>query len=277
MVIKDLVVLVDGSPASGARLEWVLAVAARFGARVTALGLVAEPFLPAMVDLPVPAELVQRQLDEAEREMDAILAAASRRAEAHGVRLATSRLTSALELLPSLLAATARVADLVVVGQPDPQERELGGRALAEAAFLGTGRPALLLPYAGKPATELRRILVAWNGSREAARAVHDALPFLTAATQVTVLVIDPSDLDEDEPGAEVAAHLARHGVRVEVRTTPSGGLRVGDVLLSQAADDGADLLVMGGYGRSRLRETILGGATREILAAMTVPVLLSH
>jgi nucleotide-binding universal stress UspA family protein len=109
---------------------------------------------------------------------------------------------------------------------------------------------------------------------------VHDALPFLLAAEQTTVLIVDPQNLGGevgDQPGAELAAHLARHGVRVEVKTVPGGGLAAGDAILAQAADESADLLVMGGYGHSRLRELVLGGATRQLLAQMTLPVLLSH
>ena len=127
-----------------------------------------------------------------------------------------------------------------------------------------------MVPYIGTAPEPLRRILVAWNGSREAARAVHDALPFLLAAERTTVLIVDPQAQSSnvgEPPGADLAAHLARHGVRVEIKTVPGGGLAAGDAILAQAADEGADLLVMGGYGHSRLWEMVLGGATRHLLA----------
>ena len=280
MAIKDLLVLVDRSPASGRRLEWALAVAARFSARVTALALVAEPYLPALVGVHIPVELLREQAAEAERNADAVLAAASQAAQRLDISISIMRVTAAIDRLPSLLARAARHADLCVVGQPNEDDVEFDTARLAEAAFMDSGRPALLVPYIGAASTTFQRVLVAWNGSREAARAVHDALPFLVLSEQTTVLMVDPTGqggLPGGEPGTDIATHLARHGVRVEVKTTPSAGMTVGDVILSQAADEDADLLVMGGYGHSRMRELVLGGATRQLLAQMTLPVLLSH
>jgi nucleotide-binding universal stress UspA family protein len=280
MPIKDLLVTIDRSPASDQRLGLVLTMAAKFSARVTALTLVPEPYLPALVGVHFPVELLREQAAEAEREADGALAAAGEAAQRLDITLATRRITGPIDRLPILFAQAARHADLCVVGQPNEENLELPTTLLAESAFMDTGRPALVVPYIGAPATLARRVLVAWNGSREATRAVHDALPFLTAAERTTVLVVDPALQGSpvgDAPGADIAAHLARHGVRVELKTSPSAGMAVGDVILALVADEGTDLLVMGGYGHSRLRELVLGGATRQILAQMTVPVLLSH
>ena len=280
MSMKDLLVLVDRSPASAVRLEWALTLASRFSARVTALYLVAEPYVPAMIGVHIPVDLLQMQLAEAEREADAALEAVRAAAQRHGLMVATHRITAPLDRLPVAMAQAARCADLCVVGQPTPEDRDFDSMAVAEAAFMATGRPALVVPHTGATATSWQRVLVAWNGSRESARAVHDALPFIVGGIKTTLLVVDPHTLgavEADAPGAEIAAHLARHGVTVEVRTIPGGGLPIGDAILSHAAEEGADLLVMGGYGHSRLRETVLGGATRQILAQMTLPVLLSH
>jgi nucleotide-binding universal stress UspA family protein len=280
MSIKDLLVHVDRSPASARRLDWALGLAARFSARVSGLALVAEPFIPALVGVHIPAELLQRQVAEAEGEMEAVLETARQAGQRHGIAIAASRVTAPLDRLPAVLARAARHVDLCVLGQPDAQDADLDTTALAEAAFMASGRPAVIVPHTGTPSTAVRRVLIAWNGSREATRAVHDALPLLAAAAHSTLLVVDPAhqvELNDGTPGAEIAAHLARHGVKVEVKSTPGGGLPIGDVLLSQAAEEGADLLVMGGYGHSRLRETVLGGATRQLLAQMTLPVLLSH
>ena len=280
MPIKDLLVSVDRTAPSRQRLEFALAVAQRFSARVTALALVPEPYLPTPEGVHIPLELVRQQLEEAEREADTILAAAQEAAGKRAVPLATSRITAPVAQMATLFARMARQTDLCVVGQPSEETPVPEAGRLAEAAFMDSGRPALVVPYIGAAPEPLRRILVAWNGSREAARAVHDALPFLLAAERTTVLIVDPqaqgSEVGE-QPGADLAAHLARHGVRVEVKTIPSGGLAAGDAILAQAADESADLLVMGGYGHSRLREMVLGGATRHLLAQMTLPVLLSH
>ena len=122
--------------------------------------------------------------------------------------------------------------------------------------------------------------MLAWDAGREAARAVSDAMPFLERAEQVTVMAVNPSSGEGDhgeEPGADIALHLARHGVKAEVHQTESPDISVGDELLSRIADDGSDMLVMGAYGHTRLRELVLGGVTRSILEQMTVPVLMSH
>ena len=138
----------------------------------------------------------------------------------------------------------------------------------------------LVIPYAGRFEACGRRVLVAWNASRAATRAVNDAMPLLAGAETVTVLCVDP---DEDRrahgevPGMDIAVHLARHGVKARVETTMSGGIGVGNTLLSRASDIGADLLVMGAYGHARVRELLLGGATRTILESMTLPVLMAH
>jgi len=123
-------------------------------------------------------------------------------------------------------------------------------------------------------------VLVAWDASREAARAVADAMPLLAAADAVIVLAVDPQpgpDGHGEIPGADIALHLARHGVKAQIERTVSAGVPIGELLLSRAADLGADMLVMGAYGHSRVRELLLGGATRSILASMTIPVLMSH
>jgi len=149
---------------------------------------------------------------------------------------------------------------------------------LPEELALGVGRPVLVVPRYGTFETVGQRVLIAWNGSREATRAVNDAIPILKMATKVTVLSVDPEgEPDRRLPGADLALHLARHGIAAEAESTQALDIGVGDVLLSRAADLGADLIVMGAYGHSRLREMMLGGATRHLLQHMTVPVLMSH
>ena len=174
-----------------------------------------------------------------------------------------------------------RYADLIVLSQADPNHPPPApGRHLVEDVLLTSGRPTLVIPYSGSFETIGTRVLVAWNNSREAARAVHDALPLLAKAASVTIMAVSPG---RREPAADEAStadlidHLARHGISAKAERTAAAGMSVSDVLLSYAADLSADLLVAGGYGHSPLRERILGGITHTLLQHLTVPVLMSH
>jgi nucleotide-binding universal stress UspA family protein len=168
-----------------------------------------------------------------------------------------------------------------VVGQEDPDG---GGTpnagALLEQALFSSGRPVLVVPFAGRFESLGRRVLIGWNASREAARAVNDALPLIAQAEIATVLAANPRrglGGHGEEPGADIARHLARHGLKVEVQHVVAPEIAAGDILLNAAAESVADLLVVGAYGHSRLREMVLGGVTRTLLRQMTLPVLLSH
>ena len=172
---------------------------------------------------------------------------------------------------------SARYADLVVMGQRDAASADARVPAgLIEDVVLSGGRPVLVVPYAGRFASIGARVLVAWNAGREAARAVTDALPILTRARHVEVVVFEGAGDHGEQPGADVALWLARHGVKATA-AQQRAGFDVGEQILSRAADTQADLVVMGAYGHSRTRELVLGGATRTLLASMTVPVLMSH
>src|SRR3712207_5183974 len=194
--------------------------------------------------------------------------------------LDTRREAGPLDRLPALLARIARNADLVIVGEPNPEQSGTDKIALVEAAFMDTGRPALVVPYLGARAMPPRRVLIAWDGSREAARAVHDALPLLRQAEDVIILIVDADKLGArfgPQPGAGILAHLARHAVTARVKPVHSQGAAIVGLILAQAGEVGADLIVMGGYGHSRLREMMLGGVTRYMLERMRVPVLFAH
>jgi nucleotide-binding universal stress UspA family protein len=178
------------------------------------------------------------------------------------------------------LAVNGRYADLLVVGQADPDDPAGSRNDLPEAMAFATGRPILVVPQIGAQPTVGKTVLLCWNASRESARAAADALPFLRAADKVIVLIVDPeisADGHGEEPGADVALWLARHGVNITVQRDVAADARIGEIILSRAADYGADLIVMGIYGHSRLREMVLGGVSRTLLASMTVPVLMSH
>lgn len=178
------------------------------------------------------------------------------------------------------LCLQARYSDLLVIGQPDPDEALPAERAdLPEYVVVNCGKPVLLHPYVRSVESVGRRVLIAWDGSLEAARAVSGAIPMLCKARLVQVAVFNPRigpGAHGEEPGADIAVYLARHGINVEV-SRQNAGEDIGNAMLSYVADFGADLMVMGAYGHSRFREVLLGSATRTVLHAMTVPVLMSH
>lgn len=179
------------------------------------------------------------------------------------------------------IVAQAITVDLVVTGQVDPERAAESDIGTPERLVMESGRPVLVLPYAGEWKSIGGNILVAWNATREAARAAFDALPLLKKAKNVKLLWVNPDSESGGDgtgmPGSEMAATLSRHAITVEAGHSTTKTVGVGDELLSRAADQGADLMVMGAYGHSRVREYVFGGATRHILRHMTVPVLLSH
>jgi nucleotide-binding universal stress UspA family protein len=179
------------------------------------------------------------------------------------------------------LAHAARYADLVVVGQGNPEVPATGVPSdLAEQVALHTERPVLVVPHIGAAKEPGKTVLLAWNGSREASRAATAALPLLAEADKVVVLSVDAKNRkagDGHDHDADVAAWLSRHGVKATVQHDVATDTDVGSVILSRAADHDADLIVMGLYGHSRMREMVLGGVSRTLLHSMTAPLLIAH
>jgi nucleotide-binding universal stress UspA family protein len=187
---------------------------------------------------------------------------------------------SATPTIADEVIAEGRAADLIIVSQTDTGEMSGVERDFAEQVVMAAGRPVLVLPFKGEPNLDFTDVIVGWDGGREAACATFDALPVLKAAKRVRVLRVDPQkdpSLRGKVAGADVAETLARHGVKVETMSYPTEGLGEGQALLRCAADNGADLIVMGAYGHSRLTEFIFGGATRHILGHLDRPILMSH
>ncbi len=274
MAIKDILVHVDNTGACAQRMEIAVRLAQRHEAHLTAL------FARAFGNLPNLSSGHEREVDkqreESKQRFEQAVAAAGVSGE---FRSADCR--SSTDLVTDNLLIHARHVDLVVVGQHDP-DKDDGSVPddVAESVMLGSGRPVLVVPYAGEFQKLGERVLVAWNGSRESVRAINDAIPLLTDAKRVNVLALNPGDgkrIHGDLPSADICLHLSRHGIRAEAQMLSARDIDAGDMFLSVLADDGADLLVMGAYGQPRLRELVLGGATRQILKQMTVPVLMSH
>jgi nucleotide-binding universal stress UspA family protein len=285
MGFKDLLVHLDNDPRCEARLALATGLAQRCGAHLVGTYVVDIPPTEFFfgTELAYTGSAPVHLMEQIRR--DALAAAASTEV-AFRDRLRREGVEGEWRLvegnLPATVALHARYADLAIVGQPNPNEprddRYRDG-AIVETVMT-SGRPVLAVPYAGDFPVMGERVLVAWNASREAARAINDALPLLAQAKTVTVLAVNPRfgvRGHGDVPAADVALHLARHGVKAEAAHTASGDIADSQALLSYAADISADLIVAGAYGHSRAREVIFGGMTRTLLREMTVPVLFSH
>lgn len=273
MEYKDIAVHLGKDRRSGARLDAAIQLAQEHDGMVTGVYVLTPRDIPGFVVAEFRPEVLKRLDTEerahAEAAEDAFHKLTARAGVPGEWRLASGAFADAM-------VASAHYADVVIVGQTDPDDDESHAH-LAEDVMMGGGGPVLIWPYAGAFASNPETIMLAWNGTREAKHALDGALPLMQHARKVVVFGVDRCD-GKQIPGADVSAHLARHGVRAEARhtlTTP--GIGIGDALLSEIGDDGIDLLVMGGYGHSRLRETLLGGVTRDVLREMTVPVLMAH
>lgn len=270
---RDLVVHAGGDAGAPARLAFAARFARRQGAHLVAVNALVEPTLPPSVRALAGTALMDTMREHVRDAAIGVRKAVEAAGKAEGVAIEYREAWGA----PIDIALLhARHADATIVSQPDRRAPGAAG-LLAEQLVMEAGRPVLIVPGAGDYAGEARHVVCAWNGTREAARAMADALPVLRKAAKVTILSIDPPGAAKRLPGADIALHLARHGVAAEASTTYADGMGVGDALLSRLADLGADMLVMGAYGHSRAREAVFGGATRDVLDRMTVPVLMSH
>jgi len=278
MGYKTILVHCDADPKVAHRLALAVGLAKRHDAHLIGV-YVQEPFgASAMFDGNMAmSSLVTAFEETASTDLAAAKAAFAKAAKGSGL---ATEWRSEEGYIDARLAVHARYADLVVLGQANPEEPSAAPLDLPETVTLSTGRPVLVVPHIGAPAEPAKTVMLCWNASRESARAASDALPVLRAAADVVVLCVDPRPSARGhgaEPGADAAAWLSRHGVRVTVQRDVAVDTNVGNVILSRAADLDADLIVMGLYGHSRLRETVLGGASRTLLASMTVPLLVAH
>lgn len=279
MSYKSMVVHLDNDRRCSERVDIAARLALDFDAHLTGLYLLRPPEIPGYVRAEIGTEFLEGQLQQWQRnQIERMTAEFRDRTSLAGVSGAEFRFDD--HWPEEAIALHARYADLLILGQTDPNE----SKALMQPSFpgqtvLSSGRPVLIIPYTGDFPHIGNRVLVAWDAGREAARAVTDALPFLQRAAKVTVLAVNPDQTagHGERPGADIALFLARHGVHVEASESHSGDVDIGAWMLSRAFDLDADLIVMGGYAHSRMRELAFGGTTRTLLAEMTVPVLMSH
>lgn len=278
-MIQDLLLPVTATAGDGAAMDAGIALADAFDARLSVIHRVSLPN-PALGPMGIAPDYLYSDLYVHLRNAGK---AAAERDDARLRRAGVAADVRVVETFaadpPYPLQLHARHADMAILPGPAPEHA-----ARAYDYFHGllfeSGRPVLVVPPTGRAALPPRRAVVAWVPTREAARALHDAMPLLARCDAVDVLVVDPkvgSAAYGEDPGADIAAHLARHGLEVNLVSRAGGGASVASVLLRHCAESGAGLLVAGGYGHSRLKQWALGGTTRELFETLAVPVLFSH
>ncbi|HEY3640083.1 MAG TPA: universal stress protein [Xanthobacteraceae bacterium] len=276
-MVKDIVVNLTGAAPQEFAADYAISLAQLFEAHIAGVGFIYEPVIPGTVLGGIPTDLIEAQREEntkaARAATDRFEAAARRAGLSAEVRILDASVAGAADLFGRI----ARRFDLAVAGQARPKEGATE-ELLIEGALFESGRPVVVVPYVQTQAVTLERVLVCWDGSRPATRAIADALPFLQRAKAIDIVAVSGERGKGSElVGTNMARHLARHGLKVELKRVSAGNVDVPSAIRSHAAETGADFMVMGGYGHSRLREFILGGVTRTVLATSTIPVLMSH
>ena len=275
-MFKDILVRLDEGASHNIATNFALSIAHRFDAHVAGVAFAYEPVTPGTLMSGMPATLYEESRIECEKQAKAAVAIFENAARNASVPYSTHMVQAPVGDAFAHAAAIARRFDLAVVRQEENDDGRQDG--CIEALLFGSGRPLIVVPYIHKEELKLDRVLVCWDNSQHAARAIGDALPLLKQAKQIEVITVASAGKEgNDVPGADVGIHLARHGLTVSVRNLVAPDIDIADAILSHAADMSADFMVMGGYGHSRLREFVLGGVTHTVLATMTVPVMLSH
>jgi nucleotide-binding universal stress UspA family protein len=276
-MIKDIVVNLTGGHPQDFAADFAISVAATFGAHVAGIGFIYEPVIPGTMLGGIPTDLIEAQREENSKAAKGAIDRFEAAARAAGVSAETRMVDASIAGAADLFGRIARRFDISVVGQAR-REQGASEELLIEGALFGSGRPVVIVPYTRTEGIKLDRIVICWDGSRPAARAIGDATPFLERAKGIEIVVVaGERDKSGEITGTNMRRHLARHGIEVNLKHITGSGTDVQNAILSHAADTGADFMVMGGYRHSRLREFILGGVTRSILQSMTVPVLMSH
>jgi nucleotide-binding universal stress UspA family protein len=275
--MKDLVVHLDGSAADSDRLSYAGLLATMFGSHLTGLFTLALPDIGALAtpDAAVAAASLFADLEAGMR------ARADDQAPRIASGLQASALTSDLLRVDGRMEdvirqslTSLRCADLFIATTPYRDGEGALWDGLTEAALFASGRGTLLVPPGYRTPDAIRGVLIAWNDTREAARAVAEALPLISRASKVDVVLVDA---ETDAAASDLARYLDRHGAKVTVACVASAGRSVAETILTEARRQSSDLIVMGGYGHSRLREWVMGGTTLDVLQTSTVPLLIAH
>jgi nucleotide-binding universal stress UspA family protein len=276
-MVRDVVVNLTGEGREDFAADYAVSLGQLFDAHVAGVGFVYEPVIPGTVMGGIPSDLIEVQREEnakAAREAASRFEAAAKAAAVSAeVRILDASVAGAADLFGRM----ARRFDIAVVGQARPGEGA-AEELLIEGALFESGRPVVVVPHTQTRPITLEHVLVCWDGSRPATRAIADALPFQRRAKAIEIIAVSGERGKGGElVGTNMARHLARHGLAVTLKRVAAGNTDVPSAIRAEAQEIGADFMVMGGYGHSRLREFILGGVTRTVLTSSTVPVLMSH
>ncbi len=281
MSYKDLLIHLDDSDICEARVDAAITLAKREGARVTGVALALESTISTYIGIDIPSSLTQAQQKIVREAADSAVVKFTIAAEKAGVEFETRIIACSATKAPARMAFFARHADLIVMGQPNPDVKgKAFQEALLDAVISQSGRPIYVMPYIGSYKAKPRKAVIAWDGSKKAVRAVNDSIPLLQARDEVIVLVVNPKKRSDEyggQQGENLVNHLERHGISATVAVRENPDLSVDTIIQNFISDSGADLLVMGAFGHSKLREKAFGGVTDSILHEMIVPVLMSE
>jgi nucleotide-binding universal stress UspA family protein len=278
MGLNDILVYVDSTEATKARVGFAVALAKQHGAHLIGIAFAPTALLPlygADVGFADMSEVMASVKTQGANALEAFEA----RAKADGVSTEAELMQGMSEEFPHDFARAARHVDLAILGQPRDGDPLIGQYALVERCLFASGRPVIIVPALSEKPSLDGTIVAAWDGSAEAARAINDALIFLKPASRVVLVVgVMGGQDDEQAPQTDdMMAHLKRHGVTAEAMRVKAGEGDIGRLLLSTAKDLGADLMVMGAFHHSRWREFILGGVTLTVLEEATIPLFMAH
>ncbi len=279
MAYKTVTTVITDFDVDRVALEAAIELARREQGHLDVLCLGVDPTQPGFYYAGANAMAIQASLAEADARARAIEGRVKERLGGIPITWASVPMTAQLPGLAQLVAHQTRLADIAVLPRPYGEGRGHEHEAVVEAELFDAGIPVLVMPDGCALPDPVRKVVIAWNESREALTAVRAALPLLQAADSVNITIIDPPPHapDRSDPGGALSQMLARHAVKADVSVLAKTLPRVSDVIARQLVDQDADLLVMGAYGHSRIRESILGGATRHMLQLAEVPVLMAH
>jgi nucleotide-binding universal stress UspA family protein len=264
--------LLAADPRNEVKIQTTVNLAASHGEHVSALYMILPFNIPVYASVPIPYDFAERYYADEEAAAKPVIEAFEAAIKAQGDVTGDIRTSRTLPF--DALRDNASFADLIVLGQPHDDRYEPATDSLIGDISLSSGLPVLAVPRVGEYPSVGKNVLVAWTRQRESTRALREALPLLETAERVLVMRANAPD---DGLDAEIGTYLARHDVQVEIKDVTVKDISVGDAILNTVSDEGCDLVVMGAYGHSRVREYAFGGATRDILRHMTVPILFAH